>query len=96
MTSGIIHHEDVRDDDWLWLVRQQQVDIGMDLGCVLGISREKSLHRGPGKPLNWFARRKDFEAITIIEVGLGMNVEFCMSTYGFAATDTDIEELTGE
>lgn len=91
MTSGIIKHEDVRDDDWI-CIYDWQLKYALVLNCEIGRSHPRKVFGdGPnvqGTPAR-YVRRKDYGALRALEQCVGP--KFSIPAYAWPATDTEIE-----
>lgn len=91
MTSGIIHHEDIRDDDWIMLF-PRQFECAQVLHCQCGrapVSKIQNVGDRDPPGYVFFIRREDHVAVRALCAVLGKPTG--ETAYGFRADDPDIE-----
>jgi len=88
--TGIIHREDIRDDDWI-LIYEWQLKYALTLNCEIGRSEarkafgEAKVQGGAAR----YVRRKDYGAVRALEQCV--KPIHHLPAYAFPAGDTEIE-----
>lgn len=88
--NGIIPHENIRDDDWICLQREQ-LPYAKALGCRLGQSSSVKIFGPPEvQAPSYYARRADYKLLMTLQL-CNDGHRYC--AYAYPATDTDIVEV---